>query len=195
MICNNCGGEFNDDANFCPYCGSKAEQRTVYCTNCGKPLDPTKEFCMNCGVRIRNKRHVSAKVGFVEAYKLYWKNAFNFSGRASVAEYWFAILWNIIISVAISILFVVVLIGLIFGLAGTNFLYMPLGLSVLVLLIVAFVWGIVNLIPGISLMVRRLHDSGKSGLFALLSLVWVVGTIILLVFMCLPSDENENQYG
>jgi len=43
-------------------------------------------------------------------------------------------------------------------------------------------------------LVRRLHDTGKSGWTILLAIISLVG-IILLVFLCRDSDRGENQYG
>lgn len=47
------------------------------------------------------------------------------------------------------------------------------------------------LVPGFTLLVRRLHDSGKSGWFALLTLIPFYG----LYLICRVRQENENKYG
>ena len=47
----------------------------------------------------------------------------------------------------------------------------------------------------IALMIRRLHDIGKSGWYYFICLVPVVGCIILIYFVAQPSDPNPNQYG
>ncbi|MBR6124081.1 DUF805 domain-containing protein, partial [Candidatus Saccharibacteria bacterium] len=46
-----------------------------------------------------------------------------------------------------------------------------------------------------SVLVRRLHDIGKSGWWFWVSLIPVVGGIILLVFMFLDSQPGSNAYG
>lgn len=43
--------------------------------------------------------------------------------------------------------------------------------------------------------VRRLHDIGKSGLFYLCILIPLVGPILLLVWFCKDSEPGENQFG
>ncbi|MBL0691335.1 MAG: DUF805 domain-containing protein [SAR324 cluster bacterium] len=53
---------------------------------------------------------------------------------------------------------------------------------------------IITIIPSITLTIRRLHDSNKSGVFLLLFLV-PFGGLIVLVLMFLPSTPNENKYG
>ena len=53
---------------------------------------------------------------------------------------------------------------------------------------------IVFLFPLISAGVRRLHDTGRSGCYYLLSFI-PFGNIILLVFFVEDSEQNENEYG
>lgn len=50
------------------------------------------------------------------------------------------------------------------------------------------------LLPSLSLMVRRLHDIGKSGTYILMGLIPVVGYIFILVYM-LTGSAPDNQYG
>lgn len=50
-------------------------------------------------------------------------------------------------------------------------------------------------IPGLSLAVRRLHDTGKSGLWMLVTFVPIVGTILLLIFMVQRGNPMANLYG
>ena len=47
----------------------------------------------------------------------------------------------------------------------------------------------------ISLAVRRLHDSGKSGWFLLLGLIPIVGGLILLILCCQDSEKGANKWG
>lgn len=63
------------------------------------------------------------------------------------------------------------------------------------------IWFLTCGIPGYGATVRRLHDSGKSGWWALLfplSVIPFVGTIaaiVAIIFMVLPSQPGRNQYG
>ena len=43
--------------------------------------------------------------------------------------------------------------------------------------------------------VRRLHDTGKSGLYYLWSFVPFIGSLIVLVFMLVDGQKGRNQYG
>ncbi|MBC2260447.1 DUF805 domain-containing protein [Listeria sp. FSL L7-0091] len=132
-------------------------------------------------------------MGFLEAYKSFWKNYVNFSGRAPRSAYWFVVLWNTIIFAVLYFL------ALIFGIS--IFMESALGGTgiassggALFMMVLVWLYLLAILLPTISLMVRRLHDAGKSGLFVLFNLIPFVGGIIMLVFMCLESD-GPNQYG
>ena len=96
-----------------------------------------------------------------------------FQGRARRKEYWMFTLVNFIIACVLSLL--TRFIG-IFG-------------------ILSFVYSLAILIPSIAVCVRRLHDIGKSGWWFLLILIPLVGSIILLVWYCMDSQEGENAYG
>ena len=99
----------------------------------------------------------------------------NFSGRASRSAYW----WY-----SFALIIAGIVLGAIAGATGsTAFL--------LLVYIVLLVAGL----TGLSLAVRRLHDSGKSGWLLLLGFIPFVGGIIVLVLMCLPGTPGPNRFG
>lgn len=100
-------------------------------------------------------------------------NYVGFSGRARRQEYWMFVLINVIISIVLGILDAIM---------GTNSLLNGL-------------YSLAVLLPSLAVTVRRLHDTGKSGWWLLISLIPIIGAIILLVFTCLDSEPEENQYG
>lgn len=51
------------------------------------------------------------------------------------------------------------------------------------------------LVPSLAVVVRRLHDTGRSGWWFLIAFVPLVGGIILLVFMCSEGAREANEYG
>lgn len=50
-------------------------------------------------------------------------------------------------------------------------------------------------LPTLALIIRRLHDTNRSGWFYLLTLIPLAGAIVLLVFMCEDSNRGPNSYG
>ena len=107
-----------------------------------------------------------------------------FEGRARRAEYWYFVLFNVIISIVISIL----------G-KTTGILNLTIGTTGSEINIISILYGLAVLLPGIAVVIRRLHDIGKSGWMALLSLIPIIGTIWLLVLMAKDSAPGENEYG
>lgn len=51
------------------------------------------------------------------------------------------------------------------------------------------------LIPGLAVIVRRLHDIGKSGWWFLINLVPIIGFIWFLALMVTEGDLRDNKYG
>ncbi|EUJ29076.1 DUF805 domain-containing protein [Listeria cornellensis] len=133
-------------------------------------------------------------MGFLEAYKSFWKNYVNFSGRSSRSAYWYVVLWNAII---ISIFYVLILVFTVFTAATSSvsdatgdFAFIMTSGSTLLILLLLFLYELATFIPLLALTIRRLHDSNKSGWFVLLSLIPFVGSIIMIIFMCLPSEPS-----
>ena len=50
-------------------------------------------------------------------------------------------------------------------------------------------------IPGITVAVRRLHDTGRTGWWLLLVFLPFIGHIILLIFYIIDSEPGSNEYG
>ena len=102
-----------------------------------------------------------------------------FSGRARRKEYWFFVLFNIIISIVLAV---------IDGVTGSFSPEAGMGL-------LGGIYTLAVLIPGIAVSVRRLHDTERSGWWLLITLVPLIGAIVLLVFMVQDSKPGQNQYG
>jgi len=54
--------------------------------------------------------------------------------------------------------------------------------------------GLALIIPSLAVTVRRLHDTGRSGWWWLISIV-PFGSIVLFVFTVLDSQPGDNQWG
>ena len=112
----------------------------------------------------------------VEAYQKYLTNYANFKGRSTRSDYWYVVLANFII-------------GFVLGFVGS---ILHLGK---ITDIISIIYSLATLVPGIAIVFRRLHDINKSGWFYLLVLIPIVGWIIMLVFLCTPSVNENNNYG
>lgn len=123
-------------------------------------------------------------VGFVEAVKLFFKKYAQFRGAASRSEFWYAYLGSILIQlIPLAVMFI----GAMVMAAGTQvdqYGYTTQTGNPALLLIGAFLWMVVGLaciVPMLAISWRRLHDSGKSGVWYLVSFVPAIGSIWLLV--------------
>ena len=115
------------------------------------------------------------------------KNYSNFKGRARRKEYWMFTLMYIIILIFATILDNVI--GTTFEIAGTNLGY-NLGYGWVYLIV-----GLLHLLPSLSLVVRRLHDVGKSGWFYFIILIPVVGFIWIFILSIKEGEMGNNFYG
>lgn len=99
----------------------------------------------------------------------------DFEGRSSRKEFWMFLLFTNLVSAALFIFGAIVSPDLGLGLLLLGFL------------------GV--LLPFIAVQVRRFHDQGKSGWFALLNLIPYVGILIILGFMLIEGTAGDNPYG
>lgn len=102
-----------------------------------------------------------------------------FNGRARRKEYWYFVLFNIIISIVLAIIDSV-----------TGSFSTEAGMGLL-----GGIYILAVLIPGIAVSVRRLHDTDRSGWWLLIAVIPLIGAIVLLVFMVQEGKPGENQYG
>jgi uncharacterized membrane protein YhaH (DUF805 family) len=114
-------------------------------------------------------------VDFQSAIKLQIENVTNFQGRASLSAYWWYALALLIVNIVLEIFSVAI---------GS------LPLSILITLVMLVVG-----LSALSVAVRRLHDTDKSGWMLLLGLIPFLGGIIVLVLMLLPGTPGQNRFG
>jgi uncharacterized membrane protein YhaH (DUF805 family) len=78
------------------------------------------------------------------------------------------------------------------NLLGLNFelLGQDLGYGGLYLIV-----GITHFLPGLGMIIRRLHDVGKSGWFYFIVLIPLIGIIWMLVLVCSDGVKEENKWG
>lgn len=117
----------------------------------------------------------------VEALKEFFTKYATFKGRTSRGNFWFTVLGIFLINIAI-----VILTGILGGILGEG--------AAKVVAFIPFIWYLAIIIPCLAMEVRRFHDLNKSGWFVLLALIPFVGSLIVLVFMCLPAVNEGNNY-
>ncbi len=103
----------------------------------------------------------------IQAYKDYWKRAFDFKGKTKRKEFWWAILGLIIVNQIVS--------------------FLPDSFKVFIGLYV-----LANIVAGISLNIRRLRDVGKNWQWIFINLVPFLGGIVMIIFLCYPSDSFKD---
>ena len=115
-------------------------------------------------------------------------NYANFSGRARRREYWMFTLVYMIILIACTVLD---------NILGTVFMMDvgPLGEISMGYGWVYTICGLMHFIPGLAVVVRRLHDVGKSGWFYLIILIPFIGLLWLLILYCTEGPKENNKWG
>ena len=116
-----------------------------------------------------------------KAYKKYWKGYVDFTGRSSCSDYWFAYLVNALITWCLYIVAAVV--GVIASSIGSS----ALTIISLLLGLIMWVYTIGAFLPGLAVIVRRLHDAGYTWPCIFTIFIPFVGWIILLVLLCKPT--------
>ena len=135
-------------------------------------------------------------MSFTEAVRTVYRKYANFEGRASRPEYWWFVLFYLLVAIG-----AVMLAGLLGG-SGTfrytdyypYYTYTPSPLFS-IMLVALSIFALATFLPGLAVAVRRLHDSDKSGWWLLLTFVPYVGGIAVLILLALPSTAGINRFG
>ncbi|NCB50075.1 MAG: DUF805 domain-containing protein [Alphaproteobacteria bacterium] len=96
------------------------------------------------------------------------KDYFNFSKRARRKEYWGVVLWNYIFSLLLYALLIM---------TGSGFI-----LSIYLL------YSLYTIIPGLSVLVRRLHDVNMRGW-------WILTIIVPIIMIFVKGNKGSNRFG
>ena len=111
---------------------------------------------------------------------LAFKNWNKFKGRANQSEFWYFILFYFIVG---TILYYIDL-----SFLGYNPMD-PTSIGVL-----QSIFGLVVLIPSLSVTVRRLHDVNRSG-WNLLWYITIIGIVYVTILNILKGTDGDNKYG
>jgi len=122
---------------------------------------------------------------FSEAIQSVFSKATKLEGRAPRSEYWYWILFTVIVQLFAMIPLVVVAM-----LIPRSDFWAILPFIIAAAAIWLFLW-----ITHITVTVRRYHDQGLSGWMFFISLVPVIGGILEFIFMLQPSQPGSNKFG
>lgn len=112
----------------------------------------------------------------IDSYKIFWKKAFDFKGRTTRNEYWWAYLANIIVYFLLAIF-----VGISSGINETLGLLFSL---------IYFLYTLGQIMPSISIIIRRTRDVGKSWQWIFINLLPFIGPIWFIFILCQPSLPN-----
>ena len=127
----------------------------------------------------------------INAYKNFFKNYAEFTGRSTRPDYWWVWLGNLILSIPFWIIyFYTVFLSAVMDSvsdSASEAAFMIFGLVA----IIYVVFYLAILVPTIALTIRRLRDAGFHWAFIFLRFAPMVGGIALLILLAMPTKETE----
>jgi uncharacterized membrane protein YhaH (DUF805 family) len=134
--------------------------------------------------RLQPQQKEEDVMGFAVAIKSFWSNYATFKGRARRSEYWFIQLFLVLTNLAVAAIDLALMNGDVDRFIANG------GGG-----IVGLIWILVTIVPALAVLVRRLHDIGRSAWWLLIGLVPFVGTVVLFVFTVFDSTPGQGKYG
>jgi uncharacterized membrane protein YhaH (DUF805 family) len=120
-------------------------------------------------------------VSFAAAVRSVLSQYVQFGGRARRAEYWWFVLFTVLVGIVASILDIAL---------GTDFDGSVTSSGVFNLIV-----NLALVLPSLAVAVRRLHDTDRSGWWILIGLIPLVGAIVLLLFFVQDGTAGPNRFG
>jgi len=126
-------------------------------------------------------------MGPVEAFTTGWRKSFDYTGKATRAEFWWWYLFNFIA----SIVFAGIKTNADFGNFGLSYFGLTAGIFFSLVSILISFYFLGQIFPTLSISVRRLRDAGKHWTWIFISLIPFTGFVWYLILMCQPSESSE----
>lgn len=117
------------------------------------------------------------KTGYIDAIKKGFKGYVVWNARSTRSEYWWWTLFVIVVTVVASLIDSVLFSTSLNGIGPIN------GIAALVLFL-----------PGLSVAIRRLHDTDRTGWWMWINLIPIIGFIIFIVFVLMPSKMGPTRW-
>lgn len=131
-------------------------------------------------------------MNLLTATKICFKKYAVFTGRATRSEYWFFTLFRFLFALAVGGIlggFIGMVMGGGAGAAGKPLNSTDLNHNIQVAVnIASYIQFFIFLLPHLSVAVRRVHDTGRSGWYLLIP-------IYGFILMFLKSEPSDNKYG
>ena len=138
---------------------------------------------------------------FIGAIRSVFHNYATFTGRSARSEFWWWMLFATLTRGFLGFLYTMTMLALIMPLslaaANNNITDSAAVMGAIFnpMYFVLLAWDLAILLPTLAVMVRRFHDTGRSGWFALITFIPVVGTILMIVFLVEESRPESNTWG
>lgn len=120
-------------------------------------------------------------MNMIEAVKAVFSKYATFEGRARRSEYWWFVLFNLIVSIILT-----VILGGGRGMGAGGMVGGGL---------LANIWSLAMLLPSLAVGARRLHDIDRTGWWQLIWFIPVIGWIVLIVFFASRGTAGTNRFG
>ena len=128
----------------------------------------------------------------INAYKNFFKNYAEFTGRSTRPDFWWVWLGNLILSIPFWIIYFytvflsIVMVSIDDSVSEATFMVLDL----VVIIYIYAIFYLAILVPTLALSVRRLRDAGFHWAFIFLRFV-PMGGIALLILHAMPTKETE----
>lgn len=119
------------------------------------------------------------KTGFVGAIKKGFRGYVVWNARSTRSEYWWWTLFAFIVALVAAIID-----SAVFSANMSTGGFGPVGV----------ITSLALFLPGLSLWIRRLHDTDRSGWWVWILLIPIIGAIITFVFVLLPSKMGPTRW-
>jgi len=197
--CRHCGKEMDDVRKFCTQCGTNrfiSPVRLTECPSCNVTLDPEWDFCGDCGKEVDPAppaTGVRAELNYLQWWLRAWRN-WSGSGRSPRVEFWSFLFINAIMMMGLAWMSGITYLSSSVNVSDNMGGAFALEIANTVLGAAIFVLYLAMIIPSVTLFVRRMHDTNRTGWNYLWNLAPLVGWVILLVYLLEGTRTGPNKY-